>query len=66
MSALLTVTLPEMGNVITELERRGVRKSLKVIIGGAAVTTEYGEKIGADFAAKDAVEGVNKCKVWAK
>ena len=66
MSALLSVTVPEMDNVIKELERRDLRKGLKVIIGGAAVTREYGEKIGADYAAKDAVEGVNKCKLWAK
>lgn len=66
MSALLSVTVPEMDNVIKQLDKRGLRKGLKVIIGGAAVTAEYGEKIGADYAAKDAVEGVNKCKVWAK
>jgi 5-methyltetrahydrofolate--homocysteine methyltransferase len=66
MSALLSVTVPEMDNTINELEKRGLRKGLKVIIGGAAVTTEYGEKIGADYAARDAVEGVNKCKLWAK
>jgi methylmalonyl-CoA mutase cobalamin-binding domain/chain len=66
MSALLSVTLPEMDNVIKQLDKRGLRKGLKVIIGGAAITGEYGEKIGADYAAKDAVEGVNKCKVWAK
>jgi corrinoid protein of di/trimethylamine methyltransferase len=64
MSTLLSVTMPEMGNVIKELEKRGLRKGLKVIIGGAPVTTKYGEEIGADYAAKDAVEGVNKCKVW--
>jgi methanogenic corrinoid protein MtbC1 len=66
MSAVLSVTMPETDAVIKELEKFGLRSNLKVIIGGAPVTAEYAQKRGADYAAKDAVDGVNKYKVWAK
>lgn len=65
ISALLTVTMPEIESVINELEKAGLRKGVRVVIGGAAITPEYGERIGADYAAKDAVDGVNECKAWA-
>jgi len=64
MSALLTVTMTEMETVIKEIEKAGLRSKVKVIIGGAPITAEYAKKIGADAAAKDAVEGVNRCKTW--
>jgi methylmalonyl-CoA mutase cobalamin-binding domain/chain len=65
MSSLLTTSLPEMQNVIKELESAGLRSKIKVIIGGASVSQEYGKDIGADAAAKDAVQGVRLCKAWS-
>jgi 5-methyltetrahydrofolate--homocysteine methyltransferase len=65
MSALLTTTMGEMMNVISMLEREGVRKNVKVIIGGAPVTQEFALKIGADAAAKDAFDGVRICRDWS-
>ncbi len=64
MSALLTVTMTEMETVIKELKKAGLRDEVKVIIGGAPITSDYAKKIGADAAAKNAVEGVNICKTW--
>jgi len=64
MSALLTTTMIEMENVIKVLKEAGLRDKVKIIIGGAPITQEYAEKIGADAAARDAVEGVNICKTW--
>jgi 5-methyltetrahydrofolate--homocysteine methyltransferase len=64
MSALLTTTMVEMENVIKALKEAGLRDKVKVIIGGAPITREFAEKIGADAAARDAVEGVNICKSW--
>ncbi|MBS7606293.1 MAG: corrinoid protein [Candidatus Bathyarchaeia archaeon] len=64
MSALLTTTMIEMENVIKALKEAGLRDKVKIIIGGAPVTKEFAEKIGADAAARDAVEGVNICKSW--
>lgn len=66
MSALLTITMPEMETTIKLLKQAGLRDQVKVIIGGAPITPEYAKKIGADAAAKDAVDGVNICKVWVK
>jgi len=65
MSALLTTTVVEMENIIKELKKARLRNKVKIIIGGAPITTEYAKKIGADAAARDAVEGVNICKSWA-
>jgi len=64
MSALLTTTMVEMENVVKELKKAGLRKNVKIIIGGAPITSEYAKKIGADAAARDAVEGANICKSW--
>ena len=54
MSALLTTTMPSMGNIIQALKDAGVREQVKVIIGGAPVTQEYANQIGADGFSPDA------------
>ncbi|UCD73157.1 MAG: cobalamin-dependent protein, partial [Candidatus Bathyarchaeota archaeon] len=64
MSALLTLSMSEMEDVVEKLKQGGLREGVKVIIGGAPITKEFGERIGADWAAKDAVEGVNTCRSW--
>lgn len=66
MSALLTSTMKEMEDTIREIEEAGLRDKVKVIIGGAAITSGYADKIRADAAAKDAVEGVRICHGWMK
>jgi dimethylamine corrinoid protein len=66
MSALLTTTMDEMEKVVKVLVDAGVRDKVKVIIGGAPISNEYAEKIGADAAAKDAVEGIRIIRSWAK
>ena len=48
LSALLTVTMPAMKTTIDALETAGLRTKVKVLIGGAPVTTEYARQIGAD------------------
>jgi 5-methyltetrahydrofolate--homocysteine methyltransferase len=62
MSALLTTTMANMGETVAELERRGLRSSVHIVIGGASVDQAFAKKIGADRAVKDAVEGVAVCK----
>ncbi|MEM3404209.1 MAG: corrinoid protein [Nitrososphaeria archaeon] len=64
MSALLTVTMVEMKNVIEALKKTGLRDRVKVIIGGAAVTEEFAKSIGADGYGANAVQGVRICKGW--
>jgi corrinoid protein of di/trimethylamine methyltransferase len=48
LSALLTVTMPSMKTTIQALKDAGVRDSVKVLIGGAPITPEYADSIGAD------------------
>jgi 5-methyltetrahydrofolate--homocysteine methyltransferase len=62
MSALLTVTMPYMEEVIKAVEKEGIRSQLKIIVGGAPLSEDYAKRIGADAYAEDAVTGVEKCK----
>ena len=48
LSALLTTTMTMMKNVIQALEQAGIRQKTKVIIGGAPITQQYADEIGAD------------------
>jgi 5-methyltetrahydrofolate--homocysteine methyltransferase len=48
MSALLTVTMPSMKTTIDALSAAGLRTKVKVLIGGAPVTSQYAKEIGAD------------------
>lgn len=54
LSALLTTTMPNQGEVIRVLRERGLREKVKVIVGGAPVTQEFADKIGADGYSPDA------------
>jgi 5-methyltetrahydrofolate--homocysteine methyltransferase len=58
LSALLTTTMPEMGVVIEALKSSGLRGSLKVLIGGAAVSDEFARDIGADAYCVDSFQAV--------
>lgn len=64
MSALLTLTMPKMGEVIEALKTASFREKVKVILGGTSVTSEFAESIGADHRAVNALEGVKKCVEW--
>ena len=48
LSALLTVTMPAMKTTIEALKQAGIRQSVKVLVGGAPVTSQYASEIGAD------------------
>ena len=48
LSALLTVTMPAMKTTIAALENAGIRKQVKVLVGGAPLTAQYAQRIGAD------------------
>jgi corrinoid protein of di/trimethylamine methyltransferase len=66
MSALLSTTMVKMADTVDAITRAGIREKVKVIIGGAPVNAAYATEIGADAAAKDAVDGVAICKSWLK
>lgn len=59
MSALLTTTMPRMGEVINSLKEAGIKDQIAVIIGGAPVTEEYAQEIGADLYAPNAGSAVD-------
>ncbi|OPX37642.1 MAG: methyltransferase [Desulfobacteraceae bacterium 4484_190.1] len=63
MSALLTTTMVHMPEVIEALKKAGLRDDkVKVIVGGAPITQEYADKIGADGYAPDAASAVELAK----
>jgi 5-methyltetrahydrofolate--homocysteine methyltransferase len=59
LSALLTTTMPSMKDTIDALAEAGVRDKVKVMIGGAPVTQNYADEIGADGYAPDAASAVD-------
>jgi corrinoid protein of di/trimethylamine methyltransferase len=54
LSALLTVTMPSMRTTIEALKQAGVRERVKVLVGGAPVTRQFAQQIGADGYSEDA------------
>ena len=63
MSALLTVTMPAMKLTIDALKSAGLRTKVKVLIGGAPVSQQYAEAIGADGYSENANGAVGLVKV---
>ena len=64
MSALLTTTMPSMDRTIKALLEAGVRDDLKILIGGAPVTQDYADRIGADGYASNAAEATDLAKAF--
>ncbi len=62
MSALLTTTMPKMGETINAIKEAGIRDQVKIMIGGAPVTAEYAKEIGADAYASNAASAVDTGK----
>jgi 5-methyltetrahydrofolate--homocysteine methyltransferase len=62
MSALLTVTMPAMKTTIDALNAAGLRAKVKVLVGGAPVTSQYAEEIGADGYSENANGAVSLIK----
>ena len=59
-SALLTTTMGVMADVVKAAEAAGIRDKVKIMIGGAPVTEEYCQKIGADAYTPDAASAADK------
>ena len=62
MSSLMTTTMDGMKIVIDQLEKKGIRKKYKVMIGGGPISQDYAISIGADIYTKDAIAAVNVIK----
>ncbi|MDA8220990.1 corrinoid protein [Desulfosporosinus sp.] len=64
MSALLTTTMPMMQNTINALQEAGLRDTVKIIVGGAPVSQDFADKIGADGFAADAMAAKEICEKY--
>ena len=61
LSSMLTTTMMQMDTTIKCLEDKGLRNQIKIIIGGAPITQEFADEIGADGFSKDASACVELC-----
>jgi methylmalonyl-CoA mutase cobalamin-binding domain/chain len=61
LSSLMTTSMPYMKETIELRDGFGLKDKFKVIVGGAPITPEYSQQIGADAFGRDAVEGVQRC-----
>ena len=59
-SALLTTTMPVMGDVVKAVEEAGLRDKVKIMVGGAPVTQAFCDNIGADAYTPDAASAANR------
>ncbi|MCF4098454.1 corrinoid protein [Maritalea mediterranea] len=62
MSALLTTTMPYMGVVIEEFDKRGILKELPVMVGGAPLNQEFADAINATSYGRDAARSAELAK----
>jgi len=62
MSALLTTTMRSMDHTIQALEEAGLRESVKIMVGGAPLTSDFAKQIGADAYASNAPAAVDIAK----
>ena len=65
-SALLTTTMPVMGEVVKEAEKAGIRDKVKIMVGGAPVTETFCEQIGADKYTTDAASAADAAVAFCK
>lgn len=66
LSALLTTTMPVMKDVVDLVKEEGLEGRIKIIIGGAPVTEEFAQKIGADAYGYDSIQAVECVKILTK
>jgi len=64
LSALLSTSKPEVKVVVDRLNQAGLRRKVRILLGGNAVTKDFAEEVGADGAALNAVEGLKMCRKW--
>jgi 5-methyltetrahydrofolate--homocysteine methyltransferase len=62
LSCLYTVTMHAMEDTVIALKKAGLKGRVKTIVGGAPITQEFADSIGADGFGVDAVEGVKRAK----
>ncbi|MBW6463918.1 MAG: corrinoid protein [Dethiobacteria bacterium] len=66
LSALLNTTMKNMEEVVTQLEQKGLRNRVKVLIGGAPTSGDFARQIGADSYGKDAFAAIREAEKLLK
>ena len=56
LSALLTTTMPAMAEIVAELNKQDFRPNIRIMVGGAPITQEFADRIGADAYTENAAE----------
>jgi len=62
MSCLLTIAMDEMKSTVDRLEQSGLRREVKVLVGGRPITSDFAKQIGADGYGADAIEAADAAK----
>jgi len=62
LSALLNITMQNMGKIIKIIESHNIRNGIKIIVGGSPLNQEFADAIGVDGYAPDASRAVSKAK----
>lgn len=62
LSALLTTTMPAMRDTVKAIEEAGLRSRVKIMVGGAPITQEFADEIGADVYTADAASAAEAAK----
>ena len=62
LSALLTLTMPRMKEVIEAIQQNGLRDKVRIMVGGAPITQDFAEAVGADAYASDAISALERAR----
>ncbi len=60
LGAYMTTTMLQMKEIISELEKQGLRQGLKIMVGGVPTSQEFSDEVGADAWGKDALDAMQK------
>jgi methanogenic corrinoid protein MtbC1 len=60
MGAYMTTTMLQMKDIIAELNKQGLRKEVKIMVGGVPTSQEFAMEVGADAWGKDALDTMQK------
>ncbi len=66
LSGLLTVCMNQFRSVIEKLEQAGLRKNVKIVVGGRPISQDFANEIGADAYGKDAMDAIAICGALLK
>lgn len=65
LSALLTTTMPSLRDTVAALLKQPFRKRIKIMVGGAPISQEFADEIGADSYTEDAASAAEQAKKYA-